>query len=224
MEAIENIERIERKWSLHNCTKAQFHIAISRSKFSFIKEYETRKVNSIYFDDTNLNSLYENLDGNTSKAKYRIRWYGNLRRIKSARFEIKMKKGILSKKKIYDIKYKNFDFNFEYLKRLTDEVNSILNFRKKLRPILSTHYIRDYFVSANGKIRSTIDDELKSIMILNGRSLENTKNFNKLVLELKYNVAHEEYVRKNLSQMKDLRLSKNSKYLVSAVDDEFTHS
>ena len=32
MEAIENIERIERKWSLHNCTKAQFHIAIS-SKF-----------------------------------------------------------------------------------------------------------------------------------------------------------------------------------------------
>mgnify|MGYP001365665951 FL=1 len=62
MEAIENIERIERKWSLHNCTKAQFHIAISRSKFSFIKEYETRKVNSIYFDDTNLNSLYENLE------------------------------------------------------------------------------------------------------------------------------------------------------------------
>ena len=61
-------------------------------------------------------------------------------------------------------------------------------------------------------------------MILNGGSLENTKNFNKLVLELKYNVAHEEYVRKNLSQMKDLRLSKNSKYLISAVDNEFTHS
>ena len=86
MKIINNIERIERKWSLHQCTKAQFHIAISRSKFCFVKEYDSRKVNSIYFDDSDLNSLNENLDGNTFKAKYRIRWYGNLNKINMVTF------------------------------------------------------------------------------------------------------------------------------------------
>jgi len=224
MKIIDNIERIERKWSLHNCTKAQFHIAICRSKFCFIKEYESRKVNSIYFDDINLNSLNENLDGNTLKAKYRVRWYGNPKKINSARFEIKMKKGFLSKKKIYNIQNNKFDFNLENLKKLTDEVNNILYHRKKLQPILTTHYVRDYFISANRKIRSTIDDKLQSIMILNSGSLNSIKNFKKLVLELKYSVENDEYVKKNLSQMKDLRLSKNSKYLISAIDEKFSYS
>lgn len=224
MKIINNIERIERKWSLHQCTKAQFHIAISRSKFCFVKEYDSRKVNSIYFDDSNLNSLNENLDGNTFKAKYRIRWYGNLSKINSARFEIKMKKGILSRKKIFNIASKNMDFNFENLKKLTNEINSILNYKKKLQPILSTHYFRDYFISANKKVRSTVDDKLQSIMILNAGTLKTLKNFNKLVLELKYNVESDDYVRKNLEEMKDLRLSKNSKYLISAIDEKFSYS
>ena len=130
----------------------------------------------------------------------------------------------MSKKKIYNIQNNKFDFNLENLKKLTDEVNNILYHRKKLQPILTTHYVRDYFISANRKIRSTIDDKLQSIMILNSGSLNSIKNFKKLVLELKYNVENDEYVKKNLSQMKDLRLSKNSKYLISAIDEKFSYS
>ena len=61
-------------------------------------------------------------------------------------------------------------------------------------------------------------------MILNAGTLKTLKNFNKLVLELKYNVESDDYVRKNLEEMKDLRLSKNSKYLISAIDEKFSYS
>ena len=134
MRELSAIERIERKWSLHNANKTQFYIAILRSNFHFNKEYESRNVNSIYFDDSDLNSLYENIDGNTYKAKYRVRWYGNFTQINLAKFEIKMKKGILSKKKFFKIKNEKMNLNQDSLKILTNEVNKILNLKKKFNP------------------------------------------------------------------------------------------
>jgi len=221
MNLLSKVERIERKWALHNATRSQFLIAILRNKLCFTKEYDSRKVNSIYFDDSNLNSLYENINGNTLKAKYRVRWYGNGKKIVNPQFEIKMKKGILSKKRVFRLDNKFDRISDESLKYLTTEVNNILKLKKNINPVLSTHYERDYFISSNKKIRCTLDDNLESIQLGYLKNYLIKKKFFRLVLEMKYNSEYDEYVRKNLKNLSDSRLSKNSKYLLSAIDDKF---
>ena len=100
-----------------------------------------------------------------------------------------MKKVFCQKKKFIIFKIISL-FNLENLKKLTDEV-IIFCIMKKLQPILTTHYVRDYFISANRKIRSTIDDKLQHYDLKSG-SLNSIKNFKKLVLELKYNVENDD--------------------------------
>lgn len=87
--------------------------------------------------------------------------------------------------------------------------------------MLSTHYERDYFISSNKKIRCTLDNNLESIQLGYLKNYLIKKKFYRLVLEMKYNSEYDGYVRKNLKNLNDSRLSKNSKYLLSAIDAKF---
>ena len=69
-----DIYRYERKFILSNQTIPELENLLRNSKFNFKKNYPTRKVNSIYFDDYNASSVLENLDGNNFKNKVRLRW------------------------------------------------------------------------------------------------------------------------------------------------------
>ena len=84
--------RFERKFVLSkNYNIEKVESAFLRSNFNFIKQYEDRFVNSIYFEKESLTSLRENLDGNNFKKKLRLRWYGKIDKIKNPNFEIKFK-------------------------------------------------------------------------------------------------------------------------------------
>ena len=95
MKRISNkIRRYERKWVFRNINSLELIKSLLRSKFMFNFQYEKRKVNSLYFDDINLSSIRENLDGVSMKTKYRVRWYGDKEKILNSNFEIKKKKRI----------------------------------------------------------------------------------------------------------------------------------
>ena len=135
------------------------------------------------------------------------------------------------KKLKYNVKikeiYKNFkikelnDLKFPDLKNLKiikNTVNLKTNSKKAIYPILTTNYDREYFISDNGKIRATIDYNLKSVYLKNLSQLDIVKNFSLVcILELKYSTKLDEYVRKNLKNI-TLRLSKNSKFVKSAFE------
>ena len=88
----------------------------------------------------------------------------------------------------------------------------------RIFPILTTHYEREYFVSLNGKIRATVDYNLKSIFLSNSSQIDIVNNFKNIcILELKYSTNLDKYVRKNLKDI-SLRLSKNSKFVNSAFE------
>ena len=90
--------------------------------------------------------------------------------------------------------------------------------KKIINPVLSTHYKREYFISLNGKIRATIDYNLKSIFLNNFSQIDIIKNFKNIcILELKYSTSLDKYVRDNLKDI-TLRLSKNSKFVNSALE------
>ena len=88
---MKSIFRYERKFILINKSIPELENLLRNSKFNFKNNYPLRKVNSIYFDDCNMSSVLENLDGNNFKNKIRLRWYGKKKLINSPVLELKKK-------------------------------------------------------------------------------------------------------------------------------------
>ena len=223
---IDNIKRYERKWVFRNINSLELVIALLRSKLLFNFQHQKRKVNSLYFDDRNFSSIRENLDGVSEKKKYRIRWYGNKNFILNPNFEIKKKKEFETNKKTFNFEEINKlsfvnEKNLNYIEEL---VNNKFKIKKKVFPILTTHYDREYFISNNNLIRATIDYNLES-RILNNRIDKNIlKNYNHYItLEIKYDTNLDYYVRNNLENINN-RLSRNSKFVNSALSEPFSYS
>ena len=214
---INKIIRYERKWILENGNLFNLINSLIRSNFFFRNQYENRKVNSIYFDSSNFISVRQNLDGISEKKKIRLRWYGEINRIINPVIEIKIKKGFETKKSSISInKLSGLCYpDFKNLDSIKKQINFKLETKKNIFPVASTHYEREYFISHDNKIRATIDYNLKSVYLNNFSQIDITKNFkNVCILEFKYPVNLDQYVRKNLNYL-SLRLSRNSKYINS---------
>jgi len=110
----------------------------------------------------------------------------------------------------------NFNlFNYNDIKKIELLINSNFNFKNKLFPILTTHYLRSYFVSSNKLVRSTVDRNLKSLLLYKNRNLNIIKEYKDIILEFKYDLDLDEYVRNNLGNI-SARFSKNSKFVNAA--------
>lgn len=212
------IKRFERKWLFENSNIDTIKIAILRSKLLFNEIYTARTVNSLYFDDCKFSSIIQNLDGLMNKVKYRIRWYGNKNIILKPQLEIKSKKGFISSKETInlDIEEKIY-FNFEGLNKIKKFIYKHKKDKINLQPVLSTHYYRNYFLSSNKNIRATLDSNLCSSLLYGFTNYDFKRNFNKTILEFKYNQEFDNYVRKNLNNISP-RISRSSKYIISAME------
>ena len=222
---VTTVDRYERKWEIgNNVDTNAFLIAISRSNFVFSESYNARNVNTIYFDDTNCSSIFENLDGVNSKKKYRLRWYGNSEVISKPQLEIKSKIGFISKKQTFPIEISNnIKFDYEGLQKISSIFVNKLKINKILFPILSTHYLRHYFVSSNNYVRATFDKSLKSFQMYGLHDLSFKKDFNNSIFEIKYDKNYDSYVKKNLKNI-SLRISKSSKYVITALNKPISFS
>ena len=219
-------KRLERKWTYTNVNNLILYNALLRSNFYFSVHYPKRQINSLYFDDLNYSSINENLDGISEKKKYRIRWYGSKNKLNNPIFEIKIKKNFENYKKLFNLKeldnlfifnYKNLDFTKEFL-------NNKYRFNKIIYPVLTTHYDREYFISNNGLVRATLDYNLQSVFVRENNNLNiNRDYYSNTILELKYDVNLDRYVRGNLKKISS-RLSRNSKFVNSALTVSSSYS
>jgi len=214
------IKRFERKWLFKNNDYLTLINSLTRSKLFFRNQFPLRNVNSIYFDTHDYISIRQNLDGVSNKRKIRIRWYGEKDVLTKPIIEIKSKKGFETKKE--SIPIKELDnlklISIKNLKTIQDKLNLKLKQKKIIYPVLTTHYEREYFISSNGKIRATVDYNLKSIFLSNLSQIDIIKNFKNIcILELKYSTGLDKYVREHLKEI-SLRLSKNSKFVNSAFE------
>ena len=84
-------KRIEIKDVLNPSVLCPFEKSLRLSDLGFRQTYPPRKINSLYFDSLNLNSLEESIEGSSERTKLRLRWYGNERSPTPSTFEIKRK-------------------------------------------------------------------------------------------------------------------------------------
>ena len=109
-------KRYEKKYLIPENLKDNIPALIKNNRLFFVKQFNSRIVNSIYFDTDNLKLYYQNIQGLHSRYKFRIRWYSDN---EQANLEIKLKKGNVGYKKHFPlgiILNENQNISFEKIK------------------------------------------------------------------------------------------------------------
>ena len=184
----------------------------------FKKAYNSRIVNTIYFDDLKNSSAHDNLSGISFREKYRLRWYGE-KLENSAKFELKRKENRLGYKKYFNIPFIKKEISslkiFELAKIYEKELslwNSKYFFH--LFPKIQVQYKREYYESFNN-LRLTIDNNIKY-----WPAFENYKPFFGMPFLYNYNVVELKFSPESYSDIKNmfrrtkLLPKRHSKYLV----------
>ena len=213
--------RYERKFITSQLEPCKIKHLIKHHPAMFSEAFYERQVNNIYFDSVDSKNYHDNLSGNAKRIKVRIRWYGKMfGLLKNPVLEFKMKNGFLGKKKSFNLKPFIFDKNFcfKFLqKEILEKSNlplNILEMFKLSRPVLVNSYKRKYFVSANKKIRITLDRDLEFFKIKerNNMFAEKTLDKNLQILELKYPENYEDKIS-DITQHFPFRVVAISKYI-----------
>jgi len=205
--------RYERKYRIENASLREVEMVIRQNPACFQTAFPDRWINSIYLDDVAFNSLQENLSGISKRNKYRIRWYGyTLSDIKKPTLEIKMKNNFVNSKKFYELPDFTLDRNFDCVQFLEKNVDDLPN---RFFPVSIIQYLRSYYVSQNGKVRATIDRELR-YYLYQGRLLldRSPAKDPAIILEIKYDKDYDDRMHP-IFQKIPFRLTKNSKYVSS---------
>ena len=102
------------------CYQHNYHLLknwIKLHQYNFLKEYNDRYINNIYFDSNDYKAFNDNLTGLPSRLKVRYRWYGDLFSIESKKegsLEFKFRKNVYGYKKIFKVKDLTIDKNCEW--------------------------------------------------------------------------------------------------------------
>lgn len=207
---LKNTERIERKVVGH---KGSFWIFKKELyKNSFCKNYSTRKISSIYFDTSNFDFAYDNLNGESKRLKIRIRFYNNQHKYY---LEYKFKDNFLGYKKTTKLR------STSILLAIKESIKKIFyDFYFKANPTCLISYTRDYLI--NNKIRATIDKNLTYSLIqtkdLTNYKFNPSRNMPFDIMEFKYKPAYDNLFRnKFFPESNDtyLRSMKSSKYITA---------
>jgi hypothetical protein len=182
-------KRHEIKFILNQKELNHFYIKLNLYT-DIAKKYNDRHVNSLYFDNANNDSAYDNLIGLSNRRKLRLRWYGNNDKYTDPILELKKKYKNVGSKTYFDFGY--IDPYNTSVADFTKRINNY-NIYKKINeydyffPICMVRYQRSYYESQLN-FRMTVD---KNIYFEYPNNIKSKRNLiNKLnnyhIVELKF--------------------------------------
>lgn len=130
----------------------------------FRQSFVPRRVNNIYFDTQDYDWMRDHIDGAPRRAKLRLRWYGEGWAFTASQLELKVKESYLGRKESMPISAA-IDLAHMPWSQITGLIAAGCDdlFRARLagtQPVLINTYRREYYVSADGAIRATLDLDL----------------------------------------------------------------
>lgn len=199
--------RYERKYRIENldfdsiCNELNLHSA------GFSDQFPERKINSIYFDDSQFSMARATLAGISNRCKYRIRWYGeNTVDIDGPVLEKKIKSNQLGFKEFKSLPGFNLKENFKGF--CISNISSDL----AIFPCVYVSYLRTYLISFDQKVRATIDRTIEYRSIENYQISTDLHYESAIVVEFKYDQQDALYAEDIMNSI-PFRLAKNSKYV-----------
>jgi len=182
--------------------------------------YPDRQVNNVYFDTYDYDAYAENLSGASARTKVRYRWYGQSQTPASGTLEVKRKRNYFGWKLRYNVHYLRYapkaswhDIRRAMVEQVPIEAKHWLDTNPL--PVLINRYYRNYFVSADGKVRATIDTHQQ----VWDQRFTSRPNFNHrassadtLVVEFKFDRKDQHLANQTLQGI-PLRVSRHSKYV-----------
>lgn len=193
--------RYERKFLLHAPQRLSLRHLIKLHPATFSKIYTPRQINNVYYDTADFSHFRENLAGVSPRRKVRVRWYGEFETVTKPILEIKSKDGEVVTKSSRALP------SFP-LRRVKD---FFLETSYPYQPVLKNSYNREYFISADRKLRLTVDTDI-TFDDLGTSLLQNpVKSLSYTIVELKYSILHEDDALAACKYF-PFRLSKLSKY------------
>jgi VTC domain len=159
--------RYEFKLVCQDTAYAQVLTALRLNPAGLTPLYAPRQVQSIYFDTPHGKSLQENLAGISHRRKIRFRWYHDPSGEVDGHLEMKVRENTLGWKHSLPFQervavegVRRSDFMAQIRNNLTPAWR--VNLDWGMEPVQWISYLRDYFISSNGKVRVTVDRNLKS--------------------------------------------------------------
>jgi len=188
--------------------------------FLFQEAFSCRTVNNIYLDTYGSKAYVDNVEGQTTRAKIRIRWYGDLFGfIHKPILEFKLKEGFNCRKEHYKLTPFSLDTNTDVRSIETLINNSDIPEFIKLKtafiePVIINSYTRRYYKSLRFPHRITVDNQLHFFRFYRaGNSFSHHVYHPSInIVELKNSVDQDEYTSE-LCRYLPFRMTKISKYV-----------
>ncbi len=128
----------------------------------FVEAYPPRRVNNVYLDTLDTDSLNDNLTGVGERSKLRFRWYGEAITAVQGILELKCKSNHLRWKRyrpipaIFDLTQISWRDWIAQLRAHADD-QAIVWLSLADQPSLLNRYMREYYETIDGQIRVTLD-------------------------------------------------------------------
>lgn len=195
---------------------------------NFSRAYPMRRVNNVYFDSPDYLAVADNLAGTSARTKVRLRWYGEGSDIVSGTLELKRKRNGFGWKLRYPLEVPSREhgtswrgFQRAIAKQLPADGRHWMTITSQ--PTLINVYRRRYLLSADGKVRVTIDTDQKVWdqrvkPYLNLRTQANL--LPRMIVEVKFD-RRDRQIASLAVQGMPIRVSRHSKYLTGAAAIRF---
>lgn len=191
--------------------------------FGLVRQHRTRVVQSVYFDTADGRAVAQNLAGISERQKVRLRWYGDATVAVSAQLECKQRQNGVGGKATAKLR-EPLDVRGSLRHRFTDRVRGLVVddaarcWLDGLEPAQWIRYRRDYLVTADRRLRVTLDRELRAIDQRLGMRLDDRRSTplpRLLVVELKAAIAHRDELERLVAAL-PLRPGKCSKFVMAS--------
>ena len=199
------MNRIEYKTDIHNSKKINFLNFLNKKKFKVL--FKDRIVNSIYFDNENLEMYHDSIEGLCPRKKIRLRYYGDKKIIKKS--EVFLEK-----------KYTNFNGRAKKSEKINNYSdimkNGLLDRKYGLcYPKTLVNYLRSYYIVDNYRI--TLDRNINFYSLKKMKSKFFKNSIDQTIVEIKNDNI------KNLNEIKktfpfdEIRFSKYCKSIENLI-------
>lgn len=186
----------------------------------FYSPYSARRINNAYFDTWDYRAFAENLAGVSARRKLRYRWYGSDVYPAAGVLELKEKQNLFGWKKRFSIAtapHSDGDSWRDIIEKLRQQLPAAgkLHLDQNPMPVMINRYDREYFVTADGIIRATIDRHQQVFEQRYG-ALPNVDRImpmqDTIVMEFKFPASARPAAMQILNSI-PLRIGRHSKYM-----------